>query len=377
MLCGGGTGGHITPILAIAHEIKRDHPDTHIIYVGEHGGKFGHLVKNIISIDEVVTIYGGKLRRYHHESWFKRIFDVKSNLLNIRDVFYVLVGFFQSVSLIRKVKPDVILIKGGYVGVPVGLAAAFKHVPFITHDSDATPSLTTRVVGKWAAYNATGMPEHLYPYPEYKKRFVGVPVVAEYDYVTEQLNHSYRNDLDVPLDAKLLVVTGGSLGAHKLNKAMSIIIGELFEDIPGLYIIHQVGKGNTEVYGDFKNPRLRVVEFIPNLYKFTGAADVVVTRSGATTIAELAVQGKATIIIPNPQLTGGQQSKNAEQLAAKHASVVILEKELSTNPTVLAANIASLLNNPKQQALLSENLHEEAVSDSASKIAVLLLSLAK
>jgi len=361
--------------LAIAHEIKRQQPDAYIVYVGEHGGKFSHLTKHVTSIDEIRTIYGGKLRRYHKQSWIKTVLDVRTNYFNVRDMFFVFIGFFQSLSIIRKIKPDTILIKGGYVGVPVGLAAAYKKVPFITHDSDATQSLTTKIVGKWATYNATGMDERLYSYPKHKIRFVGVPVAPEYEHVTKDIKSRYRKDIKVPESANLLVITGGSHGAIRLNEYVVKIIAQLFEQINDLYVIHQVGKGNAGIYKDYKHQNLIIEEFIADLYKYTGAADINITRSGATSVAELAVQGKAVILVPNPELTGGQQTKNAQLLATKKAAVLISEKELSVDNNILLSNIISLLNDKEAQATLSVNIEKVAVPDSASRIAMLLLSL--
>ncbi len=377
MLCGGGTGGHITPILAIAHEIKKNNPNAHIIYVGEHGGRFGHLVKNLTSIDEVKTVYAGKLRRYHNESWIIRILDVKTNLLNLRDLFYVLIGFFQSLSLLRQTKPDIIFLKGGFVGLPLGLAAAFKKKPYITHDSDSIPSLTNKIVGKWAVFNATGTESGLYSYPKHKMQFVGIPVGPEFEEITKAIKIRDRADINISENAKLLVITGGSLGAVRLNQSVVAIIERLFEQINDLYVVHQVGKGNTGIYKNFTHPHLKIEEFIANLYKYTGAADSVITRSGANTVAELAVQGKAIIIVPNPELTGGHQTKNAAQLASKDAAVVISEKELIENPDTLLVKVSDLLNNKVKQIKLGENLRKEAVPDSAYRIAMLLLSLVK
>lgn len=365
------------PILAIAHEIKKKNPEAHIIYVGEHGGKFKHLVKNLTSIDEVRTIYAGKFRRYHNESWLRRITDVKTIFFNLRDIFYVGIGFVQSIFLIRKTKPDVIFLKGGYVGLPLGLASAMIGKAYITHDSDSIPSLTNKIVGKWAAYNATGMPTQLYSYPEYKMQYVGVPVAPDYERVTEAIKLQYRKDIEIPRNAKLISVTGGSQGANRLNQTLVDVVDQLFHQINDLYIFHQVGKGNTRIYGQLNQPHLEVVEFVSNLYKYTGAADIVITRSGANTVAELAVQGKPIIIVPNPQLTGGHQTKNAEEFAAKNAAIVISEQELLTDPSILVAQTVNLLKNKEEQHKLSKNILEQAIPDSAYRIAMLLLSLVK
>ncbi len=109
VLTGGGSGGHITPILAVARELKRLRPDARIIYIGERHGKFAHLTKDNSDIDSIYTIFAGKFRRYHGESWLRRLVDVKTNALNIRDVFFVAVGFGQSFRLLGRLKPEIIL----------------------------------------------------------------------------------------------------------------------------------------------------------------------------------------------------------------------------------------------------------------------------
>ena len=361
--------------MAIAYDLKKLQPDIEIIYIGEHGGKFGHLAKDLQYIDKVKTVYAGKFRRYHKQSWKNRITDYKTNLLNFRDLFYVIIGFFQSILLIRHLKPDVIFLKGGYVGLPVGLAGALLEKAYVTHDSDSIPSLTNKLVAKWAVYNTTGMPKDLYSYPEYKTLFVGVPVAPEYKYITETIKNSSRKDINIPINAKLLLITGGSLGAIRLNKAVSDIVNTLFKEIKDLYIVHQVGKGNTSVYKNIDNPRLKVVEFVNDLDKYSAAADIIITRSGANTVAELAVQGKATIIIPNPELTGGHQTMNASILKEKDAAIVISEGELKNDPSLLKNNILNLFKDNNKREEMGNNLRKVSVPDSSKKIAMLLLTL--
>jgi UDP-N-acetylglucosamine--N-acetylmuramyl-(pentapeptide) pyrophosphoryl-undecaprenol N-acetylglucosamine transferase len=376
LLCGGGTGGHITPILSIAHEIKRRDPEAIVIYVGEHGGKFKHLVKNQTSIDSVKTIFGGKLRRYHKESWFKRITSVKTNLLNLRDAFYIPIGFVQSLGLIIRQRPDVIFIKGGYVGLPVGFAAALTHTRYITHDSDALPSLTTKVVGKWATYNATGMPVELYPYDKAKLRFVGIPVSANYELVSYDDIRKNRQLIDIPTKAKLLLIIGGSLGSKTLNEAVAAIIPKLLSTYPDLYIIAQVGEGNSSLYDHVLDPRLRVNEFFSDLYKYSAAADLIITRGGATTIAELSAQGKAAIVVPNPLLTGGHQVKNAQQLANENAAVVISQEDSVNKPEEFYNVVADLLNNPLKLEKLGSQIHQVNKLDATGEIVDLLFKSA-
>ena len=372
LLSGGGTGGHITPILAVAHEIKRLDPKAHIIYVGERGGKFANLTEGQETIDEVRTVSAGKFRRYHGQSWLSRLLDIPTNLLNIRDILLIILGTLQSIYLLRKLRPEVVFLKGGFVGVPVGLAAALWKIPYVTHDSDALPGLANRIVSRWATYHATGMPAAFYSYPEVRTRHVGVLVSESYQPVSLRDQKQLKSELKIPNDARLLLVTGGSLGARRLNISMKHIVEKLLEDYPDLVIVHQVGKGNEKTHGSFAHSRLQVLEFLQPMYRYTGAADIVVTRAGANTLAELGVQGKACIVVPNPMLTGGHQLKNAEHLLAQDAVKVVDEASFKEGAGALDTSIRELLDNDAERVRLGKNLQAISISDAARTLAKLL-----
>ncbi|MBI3624434.1 glycosyltransferase [Candidatus Saccharibacteria bacterium] len=374
LVSGGGTGGHVTPILAVAHELKKLQPDCRIIYIGERGGKFAELTHNHAAIDHIYTIYAGKLRRYHGESWLRRLVDIKTLLFNVRDAFFVVIGIFQAWRLVNRIKPDVVFLKGGYVGVPVGVVSAFKQLPFITHDSDAIPGLANRLVSRWAAMHATGLPTNFYNYPKDKAVYVGVLVSDAFKSVDTELQRQYRAELHLPADALVLLVTGGSLGALRLNTAMSQLVPELLAKYPNLYIVHQVGKGNLNAYSVEHHPRLIVLEFMVGMHRYTGAADVVVARAGANTLAELGVQGKACVVVPNPDLTGGHQLKNAEYLLEHKAVLAVDEATFKSETDELKATIEQLLDNPTERRQLGKTLQSLTKLQAAQELAQLLLS---
>ncbi|MDB5186308.1 MAG: UDP-N-acetylglucosamine--N-acetylmuramyl-(pentapeptide) pyrophosphoryl-undecaprenol [Candidatus Saccharibacteria bacterium] len=377
VLTGGGTGGHITPILAVATELKRQDPTIRIVYIGERSGKFAHLTEGHSAIDAAYAVYAGKFRRYHGESWLRRLIDVKTNYQNMRDGIFVSLGFVQSLRLLKKLKPSVVFLKGGFVGVPVGLAAAKCHLPVVTHDSDALPGLANRLVSKWVTFHATGMPVDFYRYPSDKARHVGVLVGDAYQPVTSGVQASFKEELNIPEQAALVLVTGGSLGAQRLNTAMTQIAPELLEANPDLHIIHQVGKGNHEAYGAYTHNRLHVLEFMQGMHRYTGAADIVVTRAGANTLAELGVQGKACIVVPNPLLTGGHQLKNAQYLLQQEAVLIASETAKETDAAMLKDAINRLLHDPVQRQGLGAKLQSITIPDAAHKLAVVLLDIAK
>lgn len=377
ILTGGGTGGHITPILAVAHELKRLNPECKVIYVGEKGGQFSHLTNDHPDIDEVYSIFAGKFRRYHGQSWLERLTDVKTILLNIRDVFFLLFGLAQAFRLLGRIKPDVIFLKGGFVGVPIGLAAVIRRKPFITHDSDALPGLANRLVSRWANLHAVALPASYYKYPVEKIRTVGVLVEHSFQLVTPELQKRYRKELRIPESAEVLLVTGGSSGAERINQAIVKIAQELLAKRQSLYIIHQAGKGKAKVYGDYANDRLQVLEFLRPMSLYMGAADVVVSRASANTFAELGIQGKASIAIPNPDLTGGHQLKNAERLAEQGAAIVVPEDKLYDLQQGLLPMILLLLDDIEARKKLGRRLQSITKPDAAKELALLLLNTAQ
>jgi UDP-N-acetylglucosamine--N-acetylmuramyl-(pentapeptide) pyrophosphoryl-undecaprenol N-acetylglucosamine transferase len=175
VVTGAGSGGHITPVLAVAHELKKQQEDIRIVYIGQKGDSLADVPAADQNIDEVFLIQAGKLRRYHGEGW-RQLLDLPTMWKNIRDAGRVVVGLFQSFNLLRKIRPEVIFIKGGFVGVPVGLAAAVLRIPYITHDSDALPGLANRIIAPWAKKHAVGLPKEVYSYPPDKTITVGVPL---------------------------------------------------------------------------------------------------------------------------------------------------------------------------------------------------------
>lgn len=380
LLVGGGTGGHITPLLAVAHKLKESDSSISVVYVGEKNGKFDALTQHADDIDKKYLVSAGKFRRYHGESFGAKLFDFKTNWQNFCDVFRVIGGFFQALKVLRKTKPDVAFIKGGFIGVPVGLACALKKVPYITHDSDTLPGLANRIIGKWARLHALGMPKEYYNYPKGKMEFVGIPLGDQWRLVDDKLKAHYRHDIGVEPSAKLLCIIGGSLGAQRLNEGLEPVVVRLLKDDKDLYVVHQTGKNSEGLYSEVDSglkKRLIIKPFMDDVYLYTGAADVVVSRAGATSIAELATQAKATVLVPNPVLTGGHQVKNAKHLLDAGAVEIIEEDSLLHATSPVADRLAGLLRSEERQSELGRKLGTLAEHDSAKKIAQILTDIAK
>jgi len=383
VLTGGGSGGHITPLLAVAAELKQQKPDTKVIYIGHTGDKLADIPEKDSNIDEVYSVRAGKLRRYHGEGW-KQILDVPTMLLNIRDVFYLAVGMLQSRKLLKKLQPSVIFIKGGFVGVPVGLAAGRLGIPYVTHDSDAIPGLANRIIAKKAALHAVALPVDVYDYPVEKTVSTGIPLRADFVPVTEKLQQEYREQLGIPATAKLLFVIGGGLGSQRINAAVADAVPHLLGEFQELHVIHAVGRANEEdMSARYKSlstseqGRVHTKSYIDDVFRYSGAADIVITRAGATNLAEFALQGKACIVVPSPFLAGGHQLKNADYLEEQGAAVVIDETELVADPNRLANQVSELLSDRVRREQLGKKFATFAKPHAAAELAQLLFDQAK
>ncbi len=384
-MTGGGSGGHITPILAVAHELKQRDKSVELVYIGQRGDQLLDIPEKNENIDHVYSVRAGKFRRYHGVGW-RQLLGIPTILKNLRDAFWVVIGICQSYRLLSRLKPDVIFIKGGFVGVPVGLAAAKKHIPFVTHDSDALPGLANRIISRWAAIHAVGLPKEIYNYPQDKTVTVGVPVQSEFSNVDASQQSAFKKQIGVNEPSKLIFITGGGNGALKLNDVVVNLIPNLIAAYADLYVVHVAGRKHealiTEKYDEFvSNKELRnhiiVKGFLTELYAYSGAADVIITRAGATTLAELAIQHKACVVVPNPLLTGGHQIKNADYLSEKQAIICVPESKLHQEPQAMEQAVRTLLDNPKLRQDMGDRFATFAAPDSASKLAEVILDVAK
>lgn len=327
----------------------------------------------------VYYINAGKYRRYYGESFFRKIFDFKTLILNIRDMFKLTVGVVESLLLLIKIRPNVVFIKGGYVGVPVGLASRILRIPYVTHDSDALPGLTNRLIAKKARANAVGMPTEDYPYAKNKLVYVGIPVTKDFLDISDETRLKKRKELEVVSSDFLILITGGSNGAQRLDKIVHASLKKLLDDNPRLNIIHQVGKGNEELYADFPahlHSRIRVASFLRPLSSYIAAADTVITRAGATAITEIGLQKKPIIIVPNPYLSGGHQLKNAQFYKDNKSALVLNENEAMEDPKLLSDAINKLIDSKDDRHNLANRLYKITQKNAAEKITDLLVDIA-
>ncbi len=353
-----------------------------MVYIGLKDDKLSSLKSEYEVFDSVYYIPSGKFRRYHGESFWRHLIDFKTLFLNARDFFRAIHGVFVARKLLKKIKPSVIFSKGGFVSVPVGITAHWQHLPIVTHDSDTVPGLANRIIGRWAAIHATGMPSDLYNYPKETIRYTGIPISIKFQPVSVSTQVEFKQKLGLASDDLVLMVAGGGLGSKNVNELVTSIAPHLMERFPKLNILHVTGTSHESVVAaEYQSvldsesiSRVQVVGFSDEIYKYSGAADLIIARAGATTLAEFATQAKACIIIPSPFLTGGHQLKNAS-LLEKTGVAEVLPNDIGKDK--LLTVVTALLSDGAKRASLSKKLASTAVDNAAEKLAQVVLEAAE
>ena len=314
VLTGGGTAGHVTPNLALLPSLQER--DYEIHYIGSYNGIEKKLIENAgIPYDGISS---GKLRRY---------FDIK----NFSDPFRVIKGYAEARSLLKKYRPDVVFSKGGFVAVPVVLAARHFKIPTIIHESDMTPGLANKICIPSAAKVCCNFPETLKYLPEGKAVLTGSPIRAELLQGDRLAGLQYTN---LSAAKPIILVIGGSLGSVKVNGAVRSILPKLLEQFQ---VIHICGKGNLDE-SLIGTPGYVQYEYVDSPLKHLfAAADLIVSRAGANSICEILALRKPNVLIPlSAAASRGDQILNANSFAKQGYSTV-LEEEKVTDATLFDA----------------------------------------
>lgn len=307
ILTGGGTAGHVTPNLALIPSLKEAGYD--IRYIGSYQGIERKLIEAAgIPYDGISS---GKLRRY---------FDVK----NFSDPVRVLKGYTEALRLMKKYKPDVVFSKGGFVSVPVVLAAKHYKIPTIIHESDMTPGLANKICIPSARKVCCNFPETLNHLPKEKAVLTGSPIREELLQGDRLSGIQYTG---LSADLPILLVIGGSLGSVVVNNAVRKLLPQLLSQFQ---VIHICGKGNLDE-SLIKTRGYVQYEYVNTPLKHLfAAADVVISRAGANAICELLALRKPNILIPlSASASRGDQLLNAASFEEQHFSTVIREENLT------------------------------------------------
>lgn len=315
IMTGGGTAGHVTPNIALMPALKEAGFD--IEYIGSING----MEKGLIEATGTPYhgISSGKLRRY---------FDWK----NFSDPFRVLKGYGQAVSLMKKIKPDVVFSKGGFVSVPVVLAAKHCHIPAIIHESDITPGLANKIAIKGAKKVCCNFPETMKYLPADKAVLTGSPIRREL--FSGNAENAIRLCNFKDHSKPVLLIIGGSLGSKIVNEAVRKVLPELLEKF---YVIHLCGKGNldnslsgTIGYAQFEYASSELTDMF-------ALADMAISRAGANSICELLALHKPNILIPlSAAASRGDQVLNANSFKKQGFSYVLEEEHLTAESLLRA-----------------------------------------
>ncbi|MBE6052596.1 MAG: undecaprenyldiphospho-muramoylpentapeptide beta-N-acetylglucosaminyltransferase [Clostridium sartagoforme] len=343
IMTGGGTAGHVTPNLALVPGLKEKGFD--IKYIGSKDG----IEKEIIGDANIpyYEISSGKLRRY---------FDFK----NFTDPFKVMKGVIEAKKIIKREKPDVIFSKGGFVAVPVVIAASMKKIPVISHESDLTPGLANKLSSPFCTKLCVTFRESLKYIKDGKGVLTGTPIREE---ILKGSKEKGKELCFFKDNKEILLVIGGSLGAKSINEAVRNNLSEILE---GYNIIHICGKGNLDKdlvgikgYVQFEY----VKEDLPHLLK---AADYVISRAGANVIFELLALKKPTLLIPlSKKISRGDQILNANSFEKEGFSLVLDEDEMISDEKKIIEKLKELKN---KKSILLENMKKSGISNGVHSI---------
>jgi len=377
---GGGSGGHVTPVVAVLKELRLKQPQAQIRFWCDI--KFAKQAKSLLADFDpdlpITRIVSGKFRRYHHLTVIQQLIWARLVMLNLRDSFLVLVGFIQSFIMLLLWRPDVVFTKGGYVCLPVGLAARILRIPLVIHDSDAHPGLTNRILAKWANAIATGAPLEYYSYPKEISHYVGIPISGSFHPFSAEERLRARKQWGIDVDDKLIVVTGGGLGAKRINDAVAESLAGLLKLGSVVLVAGAAQYDELRALTPENDSRFQLHAFISSgMAALLGSADVVVTRAGATTILELAALERPTILVPNGKLTGGHQLKNAAVYSEAEAVKIVDEEAMVDNSQVLTEAISEVLSHPQESSLMAKRFSKFARPNAALNMADIILDAAK
>ena len=341
VMTGGGTGGHVTPNLALIPRLQADGWEIH--YIGGANSAEQELISRVPGVT-FYTVAVGKLRRY---------FDVK----NFSDPFRVIKGVAQATSIIRKIKPDVVFSKGGFVSVPVVYGAKLNGVPVVTHESDLTPGLANKLCLPFASAQCCTFPEAV-KYAKGKGVYTGTPIRPE---VLRGNREAGRKRFGLDSHLPVLMVVGGSTGAQAVNECVRACLPTLTESFQ---VLHLCGKGNyvPELAGTANYVQCEYLnEEMADAY---ACADVLISRAGSNALCEILALRKPALLIPYPSTASrGDQILNAESFSSRGLSRVLAQSDMT--PETLPAAVVEVY---RDRGILYEAMSAETTTDGIDNV---------
>lgn len=363
IFAGGGTGGHINPAISIADYAKSQDSEFEALFIGTKRGLESKLVPKAGYDIKYIDISG---------------FNRKNLLKNVSVVAKLIKSRIDCRKIIREFKPDCVVCTGGYVSGPVIMAAAKEGVPSLIHEQNVYPGLTVKGSEKYVDYLAVSFDETVNLMNAKEKCVVtGNPIRTQ---ILEANKEEARKKLGI--DKPFVLVFGGSLGAQRINDTMLNIIPRIKQN-GNVKLLFGTGERNydtirdavTKLGIDENDENIQVLPYIDNMAEVMAAADVVVARSGAITVSELAALGKPSVLIPSPNVVRNHQEQNAREFEKNGAAEVITEAELS--PDVLYTTVSEMIEDNEYLAKMSENLIKMAKTDALPKIYELMIKMSE
>jgi len=363
---GGGTGGHIFPIIAICRELRKIYPkkDLKMIYLGPKD-EFGKILFSQEGI-KVKTIMAGKIRRY---------FSFGSFFLNLIDIFFKIpFGFFQAFFYLFFSGPDLIFSKGGYGSIPTVLAGWFLGIPIFLHESDVSPGMANRFLSKLAIEIFVSFPRTEY-FSQKKMILVGNPIRRE---ILTGSKEKAKELFKLSGEKPVILILGGSQGAQRINDVILVALPDILKEFE---LIHQAGTKNFNqvkkeaevIVFDESKKYYHLYPFLKEdeLREAYAASDLIVGRAGSGTIFEIAALAKPSILIPLPEAAQNHQFKNAYNFAQKGATVVI--EEINFTPGFFLGKIKYLFSHPSEMEKMRNSAKDFARPRAGKIIASYLL----
>lgn len=351
VIAAAGTGGHINPGIAIANKIMEKDPNSKIIFIGTGRGLENDLVPRAGYELKKIDAYG---------------INRKINLDNIKRLYKTIKSVSQAKKILQEFKPDVVIGTGGYICVAVGQAASKLNIPIILHESNAFPGVAVKFLSKKAQKILVGFEEARERLPKAKKVVVtGTPSKITTKRLSEEQKREKKQEIGLKSDIPIVLVFGGSQGANSINNSL---IGIIENKLNSKYqIVWAAGKGNFENIKQelaYKKidinsiENIKILPYIYNMQEIMEMSDLVVCRSGAMTITEIAELGKPAIFIPFPFATENHQEYNAKVLENVNAAKIILDKDL--NYSKLNDMINEIINDERVLNEMGNNAHKVA-----------------
>lgn len=366
----GGTAGHINPAFAVANLLRERYPDCKILFIGAAG----HMEEKLVPQEgyDLKCLHCSGLSREKSFAGLKK---------NISAAASVISGVRQCKKIFREFRPDIVIGTGGYASFSALYAGSLMGIPTVVHESNAVPGVTTELAARRASRVLVAFDESVqhYPHPE-KVEVVGMPVRREFIYTTRE---QARRELGIG-DEPLVVSAFGSLGAKKMNETVAEMFALEQKDGFPFRHIHATGSFGWEWMPELvkKNgvdlgsaDALEMREYIYNMPTIMAAADVIISRSGASTCNEIAVAGTPAILIPSPNVTNHHQEKNARVLSERSAAVLLPEEECT--PQRLYGEIRKLLADGDRREQMRRQLRGMVRLDSAERICEIVEELVK